>query len=107
MVSYPPMKRRLAQPPQTKTRSIIVACIAAGVAAFFIVSIVSLRGKHSFVKNERDMLQTEINETRDAVERMDRSLQAIESPDAHERLLREQFRVVGEGEELIVIVPEE
>ena len=77
------------------------------LSTVLIISIVRISKKYSFVKQGRNELKEEIDEAQLSIDSLDESLEYLDTPGGTQRALREQFRVTSEGEELIVIVPNE
>lgn len=77
------------------------------LATVLIISIVRISKKYSFVKKGRNELKEEIVEAQASIDSLEESLEYLDTPGGTQRALREQFRVTSEGEELIVIIPDE
>lgn len=101
------MKRKSSEKEYKVIKRILILCILCIVGILLLLSIIRIRKKYSFVKNQRNELRTEIKETQESINHLETSLEYLDSEEGTERALREQFRVAGEGEELIVIVPDQ
>ena len=88
-------------------RRIFMLIVLLTIAVLLLLSIIRISKKYHFVKQGRNELREEIAETERSIENLENSLEYLDTPNGTERALRQQFRVTSEGEELIVIVPDE
>lgn len=86
---------------------LFIGVVFLALAIILIISIVRIAKKYAFVKQGRNELKEEIAETQSSIDALEESLEYLDTPGGTQRALREQFRVTSEGEELIVIVPDE
>ena len=100
-------KRHSRQQKNHHGKNIFFTLILVVLSVFLILSIVRLRAKYLFVKQGHDQLQEEVDTTQAAINRMESSLEVLETPEGTQRVLKEEFRVLDEGEELIIIVPDD
>ena len=85
---------------------IFLSLIFLFLSAVLVISIMRIEKKYSFVKEGRNDLQNEIQEIESSIDSLSESLEYLETPGGTQRALRQQFRVTSEGEELIIIVPD-
>lgn len=103
------MKRRNNNTPDfgPAVGKVLIGFVFLFLVIVLLISIVRIREKYTFVKEGRNTLKEEIAETQASIDLLEGSLEHLDTPGGTDRALREQFRVTSEGEELIVIVPDQ
>ncbi len=79
----------------------------AVLLAIIAVSGLQLFGKYQYVRGLRDIAKSQYNATQERQTSLMHTLDMLDTRSGQERVLREHFHVVKEGEEIVVLIPDE
>ncbi len=77
------------------------------LVAVIAVSGLQLFSKYQYVRGVRNIAESQYNATLKRQESLTHTLDMLETRSGQERVLREHFHVVKEGEEIVVLIPDE
>lgn len=101
------MGKRKVTIKKTNWRPIILTLVFLIIAALLILSTVRLFAKYKKARGVYQETKLEYDNLTEMKASLEESVELLSTDEGIARELREKLRVVGEGEELIIIVPEE
>ena len=79
----------------------------AVIIAVISVSTLRLGEKRSLVKSLRNQARREYEQLQASYDQVLETIEASATPEGQERIIRQNMRAVQEGEEIVVVVPEQ
>ncbi|OGI83297.1 hypothetical protein A2997_02270 [Candidatus Nomurabacteria bacterium RIFCSPLOWO2_01_FULL_36_10b] len=85
----------------------IIILVVAVFIAIVLVSILKLMERRAYVKDIRNNREREYQQLLKTQENIQQTVESLQNDGNKERLIREHMRVIKEGEEIIILVPDE
>ncbi len=95
-----------AQHAQKKARHIVSILIVVILLIIALVSTIRLLKKKAYVHSVHNNLEREYTKLLESKKKLDMATQTLNDSEGIDRVIRNTYRAVKEGEELVVLVPD-